>query len=286
MIRLATAHLAYPTLLFGSVTLVGLLLSTDLAPALVVGSVLVAVAVALLACERLLPATPRAALPEVVRMDALHTLSSFLTSAGIAAGVTSVGIAAGVAGAGWLSETLGARMWPTHWPLAVQLVASLVLGELGAYAAHRLCHASPGWWRIHAMHHSAEHLYLLAAGRNHPLNVLWTYALQTFPLVLLGANPELLALHGAFTGAQGLAQHCNARFETRVWEWFLATPRLHRIHHGHEAADGDSNLGNNLIVWDLVFGTRRLDPEPAAFGLGPAFPATFLGQLASPWTLE
>ncbi|MGE0711491.1 MAG: sterol desaturase family protein [Planctomycetota bacterium] len=285
-LRWCVRHLAYPVLLLGPVLVTGASFARpELPTGLAVAAALVSAAALIALCERIAPASPgRRPARGVIRSDLLHSLlSSFVTSAAISAAVTALGVAAGVATAGWLAERVGVRLWPATCPLALQLVFGLVLGELGAYAGHRACHASERMWRIHAMHHSADHLYVLAAGRNHPLNVLWTYCLQTFPLVLLGAPPELLALHGAFTGAQGLLQHSDARFEARWLEWLLATPRLHRIHHGHEPADGDTNLGNNLIVWDLVFGTRRLDPEPETFGLAEGFPQGFLAQLASPW---
>ena len=55
-------------------------------------------------------------------------------------------------------------------------------------------------WRLHALHHSSEQLYVLSSGRNHPVHTALTSLLQIVPLALLGAGPEVLALHGAFTG--------------------------------------------------------------------------------------
>ena len=63
---------------------------------------------------------------------------------------------------------------------------------------------------------------------------------------------------------------------------------LHRWHHSPVVAQANHNYGHNLIVWDIVFGTRWLPADrepPAEVGLEnlPRFPKTLLGQLASPF---
>jgi sterol desaturase/sphingolipid hydroxylase (fatty acid hydroxylase superfamily) len=52
-------------------------------------------------------------------------------------------------------------------------------------------------------------------------------------------------------------------------------------------AEGNKNFGNNVIVRDVVFGTRYLPSDrepPLEIGLAdlPAFPTSFAGQLLSP----
>ena len=63
---------------------------------------------------------------------------------------------------------------------------------------------------------------------------------------------------------------------------------LHRWHHSPDLAEGNHNYGGNLIVWDVVFGTRFLPPDrepPRTIGIGdmPAFPRGLLWQLAVPF---
>ena len=55
--------------------------------------------------------------------------------------------------------------------------------------------------------------------------------------------------------------------------------------------EANANYGANLILWDVVFGTRKLPADrqhPAALGLEamPDFPRSWLGQLASPFVFE
>jgi sterol desaturase/sphingolipid hydroxylase (fatty acid hydroxylase superfamily) len=63
---------------------------------------------------------------------------------------------------------------------------------------------------------------------------------------------------------------------------------LHRWHHSKNVAEANRNYGGNLILWDVLFGTRFLPPDrepPADVGIGdmPAFPHGLLAQLAVPF---
>jgi sterol desaturase/sphingolipid hydroxylase (fatty acid hydroxylase superfamily) len=70
--------------------------------------------------------------------------------------------------------------------------------------------------------------------------------------------------------------------------WIVSTPELHRWHHSEIPSESNANYGATLIVWDVVFGTRRRPLErPHAKVLGVSepkgFPTTFAAQLASPF---
>lgn len=264
---------AYPAALVAVVAAALALLALGWAPGLAAGLPLFLLGVVLWTLERRRPRRPLDRTP--IATDALHMLVS---SSG-----TSFVLGLSVQAAGLVAVVAGGSLWPSEAPLLVQLALGLLLGELGAWWGHRLCHRNRWLWRLHALHHSSEQLYLLSSGRTHPLNAAWTWALQTAPLVLLGASPELLALHGVTTGSIGMFQHCNlAVAEARWTRWLFATPSLHRTHHDRE--DGCCNYGNNLIVWDLLFGTRRVELEPVAFGVGDLdTPRGFLAQLALPF---
>ena len=50
--------------------------------------------------------------------------------------------------------------------------------------------------------------------------------------------------------------------------------------------EGNKNYGENLVLWDLIFGTFFNDAArhpPAEIGIREAMPANFLGQLAVPF---
>jgi hypothetical protein len=44
------------------------------------------------------------------------------------------------------------------WPIWLKACATMLVGEIAYYWAHRLSHQIPFLWRFHAVHHSAEHL--------------------------------------------------------------------------------------------------------------------------------
>ena len=70
--------------------------------------------------------------------------------------------------------------------------------------------------------------------------------------------------------------------------YFFSMAELHRWHHSKQMEEANHNYGQNVIVWDLVFGTfflpkDREPPEDIGIPNLPAFPMTFWRQLASPF---
>ncbi|MCO4745543.1 MAG: sterol desaturase family protein [Proteobacteria bacterium] len=181
----------------------------------------------------------------------------------------------------------GLAVWPSGWPLWVQLFAGLLVADFGVYWLHRFSHTYEPLWRLHALHHSSERLYIFSSGRNHPLHTAMTHLLQSAPLVILGAPGEVIALHAVFTGVHGMLQHANIDLWHGPLNLVFATADLHRWHHGTAMADSQSNYGNNVIVWDLLFGTYNLpNGRPHAVGIeGVSYPQNYWLQLASPWLL-
>jgi sterol desaturase/sphingolipid hydroxylase (fatty acid hydroxylase superfamily) len=176
--------------------------------------------------------------------------------------------------------------WPHGLPWVLQLAGAILLCDLLAYGLHRLSHAWEPLWRLHAMHHSSERLHMFSSGRTHPIYVALTHGLQALPLVALGAGPEIIALHGIFTGVNGLLQHCNADFRLGWLNRVFATCDLHRWHHSAVISESQTNFGNNLAVWDLVFGTWYLPSDrrlPVEVGLGEPYPRTFAAQVLAPF---
>jgi sterol desaturase/sphingolipid hydroxylase (fatty acid hydroxylase superfamily) len=188
-----------------------------------------------------------------------------------------------------LHDETGASPWPDGWPLVAQLLLALVIGEFFMYWVHRLAHEWEILWRFHALHHSAPRLYFLNAARFHPVDLAISNFAPFVPLVALGAGPELLALFALFTAVHGMFQHANIPVRLGPFNWFFAMSELHRWHHSRRLAESNTNYGQNLIVWDVVFGTRFLPADrepPEEIGLAdlPAFPMTYLAQVASPFT--
>ena len=204
------------------------------------------------------------ALPYVLSITVVIALSDLLRSQGV---VVS-----------WL--------WPHDLPVWLQAGLMLLAADLPRYWLHRGFHAfRPMWW-FHAVHHSPHRLYWLNVGRFHPIEKATQYAVDALPFILLGVSHEVLAVYFVFYAVNGFFQHSNCRVRLGPLNYLVSGPELHRWHHSNVPGESDHNFGNNLIVWDLVFGTRFLpkDREVGSLGLiNRLYPTGFLAQMGSPF---
>lgn len=181
-----------------------------------------------------------------------------------------------------------AHIWPSAWPLAIQVVLGLIIAEFGLYIAHRLAHEKLALWRFHALHHSVERLWVVNTGRFHVIDSLFKIALSQIPLYLLGAPLPVFLWISAVTAFTGLLTHCNVDVRTGPLDWLLSTPRLHRWHHSKELSEGNTNYGENLVLWDQILGTYFNPPRPSPvdIGISGKVAKSFLGQLAQPFSAK
>lgn len=187
-----------------------------------------------------------------------------------------------------VTDFLGFSLWPTQWPLLLQLPAAMLLVGFMEYWWHRMCHELPMLWRLHATHHSAPRLYWLNAGRFHPLDTLGSYTLTVGPLLILGAQPQLLLLVTLWVSVHGMFQHCNIHVRLGPLNYIFSMAELHRWHHSRSLEEANANYGNNIIFWDIVFGTMYYPKDRDAhtnIGLADMenFPEDYVGQLKSPF---
>ncbi len=219
-----------------------------------------------------------------IRVDATHSLSIGAMVVLVTPFVASGGVAIG----GWLSSEFGMGLWPSHWPLLVQLALALVVGELPGYTVHRLEHEWEGLWRVHATHHSAPRLYWLNAGRFHPIDIMLIFVPSYGLLVILGCSLEVLALFTLVTAVHGIFQHANVQLRLGALNHFFSMAELHRWHHSKTMDEANHNYGQTIIIWDTIFGTRFLPTDrepPAEIGIPglSAFPMTWWAQIKSPF---
>jgi len=196
-------------------------------------------------------------------------------------------VAVAAAGAG-LAERLGMGLWPGSWPLLAQLALALFVAELVEYTFHRMMHEVPWLWRFHATHHSAPRLYWLNAARFHPIDLFLVGSVKLVPLALLGATLPVFALVNLFSAIHGAYQHTNLPVRLGPLNWIFSMTELHRWHHSKRVEESNRNYGGNLILWDVIFGTRYLPedrdpPEEIGIEALPGFPMGFWANLASPF---
>ncbi|MBW2268137.1 MAG: sterol desaturase family protein [Deltaproteobacteria bacterium] len=188
----------------------------------------------------------------------------------------------------WLSERFGAELWPSDWSLLAQLGLSLVIVEFFQYWAHRWMHEIDFLWRFHATHHSAPRLYWLNAARFHIVDIALLNLGLTIPLITLGADARVITLWLVGSTLHGLFQHSNIMIRCGPLNWIFSMAELHRWHHSRTIREANTNYGSNLILWDIVFGSRFLPKDrqpPADIGIAnlSAFPMTWWQQLVSPF---
>lgn len=157
-------------------------------------------------------------------------------------------------------------------PIIGRVLLFLLIADFGYYWMHRLMHTAP-LWPTHKWHHSPTYMYWLAGCR------------ATIPQQFLVGAPFVLAAPVLYPSPwwvyTALAvfsyldvdwMHLNVCWGTRWSEWFIVTPRFHRIHHSSNPDHYEKNLGNIFTFWDRLFGTYldpdKLEEKDLSFGIG------------------
>lgn len=180
----------------------------------------------------------------------------------------------------------GGPYWPTQWPMACQVALGLVIAEFGLYWAHRIAHEWMPLWYFHAVHHSSKKLWFFNTGRFHIVDTLKSTIFSAPLLALAGAPRDILLWFGAITAYIGFLTHCNIQMRFGWLNYIFNTPALHRWHHSKDLREGNKNYGENLMLWDIIFGTYYDDTKrrpPVEIGIKSAMPKTFWGQVIEPF---
>jgi sterol desaturase/sphingolipid hydroxylase (fatty acid hydroxylase superfamily) len=170
-------------------------------------------------------------------------------------------------------------------PIWVQVVAILVVHDIGYYIAHRLLHSVPILWRFHVVHHGIAEMDWLASHRVHPIEMIFSNALSLMPIFFLGFSFEAVFIHQLIYQAQTLMLHTNARINFGPLKWIFASPEHHRWHHATDRDSRDHNFAAQLSVIDLIGGTMFMPKErrPEGYGVKEAVPHLLHQQLLYPF---
>ena len=135
---------------------------------------------------------------------------------------------------------------------------SFLLVDLLNYVFHRLSHAIPVLWRLHAIHHSDEHVTAVTGQLHHPLEVVANYVFLLFLYVVLGVPVVVAIIYGLVYAVHNAFSHADVALPQgldRWLRWIVVTPDLHRTHHSSDMREGNSNFGQVFTIWDRLFGT-------------------------------
>ncbi len=177
--------------------------------------------------------------------------------------------------------------WPHGLPAPAQALVMLLTADFFRYWLHRASHEwSPWLWRFHAVHHSPPKLNWVNVGRFHPLEKSLQFLCDAAPFLLVGVSENVLALYFVFYAVNGFYQHSNVDARLGLLNFIVSGPELHRWHHAREIRESNKNYGNNLILWDLLFGSFFLPHDRKVGELGLInrnYPRSFLHQMRSPF---
>jgi alkylglycerol monooxygenase len=148
------------------------------------------------------------------------------------------------------------------WSVALAFVTV----DLCYYAYHRASHRIAVLWGAHIVHHESDEYNLTVSLRQGSVAL---FASMPFylPAALLGIPLEVfLAANGIYQLYQFFV-HTTLVTNMGCLEHILATPRLHRLHHGRNAQYIDCNYSGFLILWDKMFGSYRPPSVEPLYGV-------------------
>jgi sterol desaturase/sphingolipid hydroxylase (fatty acid hydroxylase superfamily) len=178
-------------------------------------------------------------------------------------------------------------------PVLLRLALMIVIGDIGAYWGHRLMHAVPFLWRLHAVHHEPETVDWLVNTHAHPFDVAFQRLCSLTPVYLIGlAQPakesaDLIPILVTLIGSLwSFFIHANIRVRMGVFEYLLSTPAFHHWHHASEPVARNKNY-SALLPWvDALFGTLHLPKMqwPRAYGTEEPRSPGLMRKLLQPFT--
>jgi sterol desaturase/sphingolipid hydroxylase (fatty acid hydroxylase superfamily) len=156
--------------------------------------------------------------------------------------------------------------------IATTIIAFLAF-EFAYFIDHWLKHKVPLLWHFHKVHHSAETLSPLTVFRVHPVDSIiyanigalctgsaigvsiWLFGPNASPYKVYGMNVFLLA--GFYLLVNLQHTHLWIPFYGWLGKTFLS-PAHHQLHHSSDPKHFNSNYGNIIALWDVLFKTHRV----------------------------
>jgi sterol desaturase/sphingolipid hydroxylase (fatty acid hydroxylase superfamily) len=151
------------------------------------------------------------------------------------------------------------------------LIGAVMLLDLWTYWWHRFNHTIPFLWRFHKVHHSDPHMDVTTASRFHIGEIVISSLLRLAVIPLGGITLAELAVFETFLFANTQLHHANVGLHSKVDRLvriFATTPAMHKVHHSAFTPETNSNYTALLSVWDRLFRSFRLRPDPSGITFG------------------
>lgn len=222
-----------------------------------------AIAAFFVVAERLFAARPQALFRSGLVTDGLYVISNialrWLITGQLALAVSYLGHT-------YLPEfSVGVLLQKPVWAQAIGIILIL---DFFFYWMHRAKHRWQWWWRLHETHHSPREMDWFSSVRFHPLEKVLDRTIYLFPLLFLGATEEALLVLATVDALAASFSHANLNWRIGPLIYVINGPEMHRWHHTRDPATRECNFGNNLSIFDWIFGTAFLTKEnPRHFGV-------------------
>ncbi|MBL4855116.1 MAG: sterol desaturase family protein [Robiginitomaculum sp.] len=171
--------------------------------------------------------------------------------------------------------------------LIVQVIAIIIIADIGYYFVHRMFHEIPFLWKLHAVHHSIEEMDWLAAHRVHPIDQILTRGLSLIIPYTFGFSTESIAIFFVIFVWHSYLKHSNINIRFGLLRWILVSPTYHHWHHANEEDAFDKNYAGQLPIIDIIFKTAIMKETsgPAHYGTDTPVPESYIGQILLPFKL-
>lgn len=153
----------------------------------------------------------------------------------------------------WVHQ-FGFQYEPVHGLLSVLLI--FIVSDLAFWFFHFLMHKVRWFWAVHVTHHSSERMnYSTALRQNFTLLFNGGWLFWWVPIALIGFDKNWATIAIELNLAYQFFLHTETKSPLDKLGWILNTPSHHRVHHGSQKEQIDTNFGGVLIIWDKLFGT-------------------------------
>jgi sterol desaturase/sphingolipid hydroxylase (fatty acid hydroxylase superfamily)/SAM-dependent methyltransferase len=150
-------------------------------------------------------------------------------------------------------------------------VLAIMLLDMWTYWWHRWNHEVQLLWRFHAVHHSDYRMDVTTAQRFHMGEIALSSLLRVPVFVLIGLSIRHVVAYELALGIVVLFHHADISIGggwDRRLRLLIPTPHMHKVHHSEVREETNSNYTSLFSIWDRLFGTFRMIPNPGNLQLG------------------
>jgi sterol desaturase/sphingolipid hydroxylase (fatty acid hydroxylase superfamily) len=141
------------------------------------------------------------------------------------------------------------------WAVVLSIIVYIVAKDFAEYLFHRVQHACPQLWALHAVHHSDSSVNGTTTTRQHWVDI-FIKLIVVYPIVgLLFTVPYQAVLVNVLVSHYNYSLHCNLKVSFGSLAAVLNNPQYHRLHHSNSAQHQNKSFGALFPAFDLLFGT-------------------------------